>query len=171
MTTSVNEFLAGHFTGLFVEKCGVVGIHLVARLFDGLVDGVGHLDDFLDKPHLQSRGGQLIFLAHGPESVGQVVVLHRAVLLYGVVTAVVVGENQSFGGDDFAGATAAEDDYGVFHRGAVGVVDVVDIDEQTGLFQLFAVLLFEEGQEPHAFIGHGRREGEGCGKEGCQSFS
>lgn len=68
------------------------------------------------------------------------------VLLYGVVTAVVVGENKSFGGDDFAGAAAAEDDYGVFHRGAVGIVDVVDVDEQSGFFSCSLFCCLRKGR-------------------------
>ena len=40
---------------------------------------------------------RLLGARHGPESVGQVVVLYARMRLYGVVTAVVVGQQQSFG--------------------------------------------------------------------------
>ena len=45
---------------------------------------------------------------------GQVVVFHRAVLLYGAIAAVVVGQYQAFGRDDFAGTATAKDTYSIF---------------------------------------------------------
>ena len=86
---------------------GFVFVHLAGLDFG--VHQVGDVHDAVHEAELQSRRGQLFSAAFGPEAVRQVVVLHAAVLLYGRVSAVVVGEDEAFGRDDFARASAAED--------------------------------------------------------------
>ena len=49
---------------------------------------------------------------------------HGTVSLYLSVSAVVVGNQQTFRGDELAGASAAEQDYGIFQRSLVDAVDI-----------------------------------------------
>lgn len=79
--------------------------------------------------------------------------------LYVVIAAVVVGQDETLRRNDFAGATAAENDHGIFQRHRVGVVNVLGADFEAETFHLFDVLPFEQREEPHAFIGMSREEG------------
>ena len=105
---------------------GGFGLGLLDDLVRGLSrgDAVGHLLHPDEEAHPEFFVGQLLGARHGPESVGEVVVFDGRVPLDGAVAAVVVGQQQSFGRDQFARAAAVEQHHGVFHRGLVDGIDV-----------------------------------------------
>ena len=120
---------------------------------DFLVHQIGGILNAVNKAEFQSRGRQLFAMVHSPEAIGQVIVLHAAVLLDRSVTAVVVGQDQSFGRDNFAGTAAAEDTYGIFQRYTVRVVQVIGFELQPLLFHhIDGVLLLHQLQQPHTFV-------------------
>ena len=98
--------------------------------------------------------GQLLFAGAGPEAVGEVVVFEARVALYGVVAAVVVGEQQPFGGDQLARAAAVEEHYGVFHRGLIDRINRFGREvEPLGPHVVDA--RGDQAGEPHALVGEG----------------
>ena len=85
--------------------------------------------------------------------------LDGRVALDGVVSAVVVGEQESFRGDEFSGAAAVEEHHGILHRGAVDRVDVFGREAET--FGTHVIDAFgDEAREPHALVGRGGPETE-----------
>ena len=71
--------------------------------------------------------------------------LHAAVLLYRLVSAMVVGQYQALGRDDFARTATAEDAHGILQRHSVGVVDGISIELQPlFLHQFDRVLLLHQ---------------------------
>ena len=83
--------------------------------------------------------------------------LHGAVRLHEGVAAVVVGEQQSLGGDELAGTAAAEEDDGVLHAVVVDAVNVLRRQPEAELLHFGLVVVEEEGQ-PHAAVGAGHSE-------------
>ncbi len=126
----------------FLRRAGIQnGIHLFGD--------IGHP---FHKNDPQARGGNFLFPVFSPESVFQVIVLHAAQSLDNAVTAMVVGQQQTFPGNDFPGTTAAEYDDGVFQAGMVDIVDVVGFKPESGIFHGFDVQLFQERQQPHPLV-------------------
>ena len=137
---------------------------------------VGHLLHADEEFHVELLVGQLLGARHGPESVGQVVVLDARMRLYGVVTAVVVGQQQSFGRDQLARAAAVEQHHGVFHRSLVDRIDVFGREPETFCAHVVDALR-NQAWEPHALVGRGREcekrtdEGKQCAFHYCRNFS
>ncbi len=150
-----DAFGLGEAVGYCLQVFGrqIIGAVRVVVGFQLFVHVVRHVQYPVDVGDGESLAGKLLFARHGPETVGQVVVLHRAVLLYGAIAAVVVGQYQPFGRDDFAGATAAEVHYGILQGNAVGVVYLVGRDEQAQFRHGDLVLLLQVGEHPHTLIG------------------
>ena len=129
-------------------------------------DPVGHLLHADEEADPEFFVGQLLGPRHGPETVGQVVVLDGRMFLDGVVAAVVVGEQQAFGRNEFARTAAVEKYDGVFHRGLVDRVDVFGREAEA--FCTHVVDAFgDQAREPHALVGQRRQEGKG-GEQGQQ---
>ena len=153
------------FLGQLAEELvghGFVFVHFTGFHFS--VHQVGDVYDTMHKAELQSRCGQFFGTAFGPEAVRQVVVLHAGVLLDGGISAVVVGQDEAFGRDDFTGTSSAEDADGILQRYAIGVIEVVGFQLQTlFLHHIDGILLLHQLKQPHAFVGL-RREGECCGE-------
>ncbi len=79
--------------------------------------------------------------------------------LDGVVAAVVVRQQQPFGGDELPGAAAVEEHDGILHRGLVDRIDVFGREPET--FCTHVVDAFgDEAREPHALVGRGGPETE-----------
>ena len=91
--------------------------------------------------------------------------LYAAVLLDGAVAAMMVGQHEAFGRNDFARATSAEVYDGILQGNAFGVVDGVGWDEQAQFLHGYFVLPLQVGQHPHAFVG---QCGECQGRQGCR---
>ena len=153
------------FLGQLAEELvghGFVFVHFTGFHFS--VHQVGDVYDTMHKAELQSRCGQFFGTAFGPEAVRQVVVLHAGVLLDRGISAVVVGQDEAFGRDDFTGTSSAEDADGILQRHAIGVIEVVGFQLQTlFLHHIDGILLLHQLKQPHAFVGL-RREGECCGE-------
>ena len=81
--------------------------------------------------------------------------LHTAVLLDSSVTAVMIGQYQSFCRDNLACAAATEVYYRIFQGYTAGIVYLLGRNQQTELRHGDFILLFEVGQHPHPFIGIG----------------
>ena len=120
-----------------------------------------NVHDPADEPHGKPGSGQLLGLRHGPETVLQVVVLDGRKLLNGTEPAVVVGEQQSLGGDDLTRTTVAEDNDGILERRLVDAVNILGGEFATPLFHLPDIHLLKVGQEPHALVGESRNR---CGQ-------
>ena len=107
--------------------------------------------------------GQFLLITGGPEAVLEVVVLGGGVVGDAAVAAVVVGEHQSVGGDDLAGAEVlavlAEFDDGVFDGGVVDVPHLFGCEVQPEVFHRGVVVVFDEHGQPHALVGRVGRAG------------
>lgn len=152
------------------QKLLVAVVHLLDRGLVALAFGLGPADDFGlrfarsdavgdlfhadEEAYVELLVGQFLPARHGPEAVGQVVVFDARMRLYGVVAAVVVGEQQPFGRNQFARAAAVEQHHGILHRGFVDRVDVFGREaESFGAHVVDA--LRDEAREPHALVGGG----------------
>ena len=147
---------------------GGFGLGLLDDLVCGLSrgDAVGHLLHPDEEAHPEFFVGQLLGTRHGPESVGEVVVFGGRVPLDGAVAAVVVGQQQSFGRDQFARASAVEQHHGVLHRGLVDGIDVFG-GEPESLGAHVVDARGDQAREPHALVGQ-RRQHEEDGQQGQQ---
>jgi len=152
------------------QKLLVAVVHLLDRGLVALAFGLGPADDFGlrfarsdtvgdlfhadEEAYVELLVGQFLPARHGPEAVGQVVVFDARMRLYGVVAAVVVGEQHPFGRNQFARAAAVEQHHGILHRGFVDRVDVFGREaESFGAHVVDA--LRDEAREPHALVGGG----------------
>ena len=112
-------------------KCGnVVRDHAGPLLTAGDIGYVAqhvgrHVGDLADEPHLQPRSGNLLLVGTGPETVFQVVVLHRREGLDLRIAAMVVGKDQSFGRHHLARAAGTEDHDGILERGVIHGIDLL----------------------------------------------
>ena len=116
-------------------------------------NAVGHINQRLEETNLKPRHWQVLFEGTGPVAIVQIVVLHGRELLYGGVAAVVVGKNETLVGDNLACASSAKDYYGVFDGTMVDAVDLVGCEAAAHLVHCFDVVLLNEREQPHAFIG------------------
>ena len=155
-----DAFGLGEAVGYCLQVFGrqIIGAVRVVVGFQLFVYVLCHVQYPVDVGDGESLAGKLLFAGHSPETVGQVVVFHRAVLLYGAIAAVVVGQYQAFGRDDFAGTATAEMHHGILQGNAVGIVDLVGGDEQSEFRHGYFVLLLQVGEHPHTFVGV-------CGKD------
>ena len=90
--------------------------------------------------------------------------VHAAMLLDVGVSAVVVGQDKSFGRDDFARTSASELHHGVFDGEAVRTIDGFHGYLQPEFHHGGFILHFQVWQHPHAFI---RLHDCGGQKDGC----
>src|SRR5512133_3358996 len=117
--------------------------------------------DPYEEGHAESGVGEFLVAGHSPETVGKIIVLNGAVILYLTVSAVVVCQEKAFGRDDLAGASAAEDNDCVFHAGFIDAVDVFGCQLQSHFGHSADIQLLEKRKEPHTLISSGGRAGEG----------
>ena len=114
---------------------------------------IGHIKNAVDKSNGKTLARQFFRAFHSPETVGQIVVLYRAVLLYVTIPAVVISKHQTVFRDDFASTTSTKMHYRIFQADAVGTVHLVNADVQTHILHHRRVLLFQIGKHPHSFVG------------------
>ena len=159
--------------GLFLNLCLDflhVFVNLGLTLVFGRVDGDafqhlgGHVAHLAEENDAEARARQFLATVHGPEAVGEVVVLNGTVLLDVAVAAVVVGKQQALVADDFACAASAKEHDGVFQATVVDAVDVFSGDFHAHFLHFLLVVLQQHGN-PHAFAGlryaDRKREDEG----------
>ena len=125
-------------------------------------EGLDARCDIVDAHHEgegEAGHGQLLGAALGEEAVLEIIVLEVAHGLHKGEAAVVVGEDESVGADDFAGASAAETADDIAERGAVVTVEGFGGELQSGFAERVGeVLLLHEFEQPHALVGTGYRE-------------
>ena len=140
-----NDGLDGLLAGALVHVVGDVGEH-----------ALGHILDALEEGHAEVRDRLFFLEAHGPEPIGQDVILDGAKPLNRAVSTVVVGEHETLAGDELGRAAApVEGDDGVLQTGLVQGVDVLGGQVQSHLLHLGFVDALEHVEEPHALIGAG----------------
>ena len=152
-----NDRLNGLLAGALVHVVRDVGKHALGHIFNALEEG-----------HAEIRNRLLFFQAHGPESVGEDVVLYCAEPLNGAIGTVVVGEHEAFTGNQFGCAAASiERGDGILQTRLVEGVNVFCRKVEAHLLHLGLVDALEHVQQPHAFIGFGWNGGElkGCKKQ------
>ena len=132
--------LDGFFLVAVDDFCTFGFIHIG---FDAFQDGIGHVPHLDQKTNHQAGVGKLFGAVHGGETVGQVVVFDGTVLLDLAVAAVVIGDQQSLVGDQFAGAAAAEADDGIFQAGLVDGVEVLGGEPEPFGLHVFDTALFD----------------------------
>ena len=111
-----------------------------------------YVDDSTDESDRQPRSRQLLLVGHGPETVLQVVVLHRREGLNRTVTAMVVGENESFGRYDLARTTVTENDDRILERSVIHRIDIFGRELAALGFHIPDVHLLKIGQKPHTLV-------------------
>ena len=131
----------GPFHGQLIQVRRGREQRLVLLLLECLHHVIGHVLDLLDEGDGQSRIGQLLLTAHGPEAIRQVIVLHRAMPLDIAITAMMVGQYQTIGRDDLACTTATKTDYGIFQRHTGRIINVVGLHLKPHLAHLRIFLL------------------------------
>ena len=158
------------------QKLLVAVVHLLDRGLVALAFGLGPADDFGlrfarsdtvgdlfhadEEAYVELLVGQFLPARHGPEAVGQVVVFDARMRLYGVVAAVVVGNQQSFRGDELGRAAVVEEHDGVFERSLVDAVNV--FRSQLESFGAHIVdARRDQARQPHALIGECRERKQG----------
>ena len=85
----------GSLAGALVHVVGDVGEHALGDVLNALEEGDAEV-----------RESAFLLEAHGPESIGQDVVLHGAEALDGAVGTVVVGEHETLAGNELGRAAA-----------------------------------------------------------------
>ena len=136
-----------------------------------VADDLGrNVHDLADETHAQPGRRQLLGLRHGPETVLQVVVLDGRKSLDRPEAAVVVGEQKSFGRDDLARATAAEDDDRILQRRLVDAVDLLGGEFAPAFLHVSDVHFLKVGQHPHTLVGQGRSRHAQCGEKHKESL-
>ena len=76
-------------------------------------------------------------------------------ILYGTVTAVVVGEDQTFLRDEFPGASSAKKHNGILHRGLVDAVNILSSKLESIFLHEFYIILFGQYRYSHTLISPG----------------
>lgn len=152
------------------------GIGGLCVLFEVIGRGSLLLNGVRDVFHAHQEGdgeagaGDFLAKVLGPVAVHQVVVLVRGQALDAAVTAVVVSDQEALVADHFTGAAAAKVDDGVLEGGFVDGVDFLRSQLAAGRLEVFSVELFQEGQEPHSFVGHGAHRNGKAGQNCEKSF-
>ena len=135
-------FATGPFHGQLIQVRRGREQRLVLLFLERLHHIIGHVLYLLNESDSQSRIGQLLLTAHGPEAIRQVVVLHRAMPLDIAITAMMVGQYQTIGRDDLTRTTTAKTDHGILQRHAGRIINVVGLHLKSHLahFHIFLLL-------------------------------
>ena len=86
------------------------------------IDNIRNIFDTFDKCELQSRSREFFVSGSSPETISQIIVLNTTMLLDGGVATMVIGQNQTFGWDNFSGTSASEYTYGIFKRNSIRII-------------------------------------------------
>ena len=122
-------------------------------------DAGGDIVDAHHEGEGEAGHGQLLGAALGEETVLEIIVLEVAHGLHKGEAAVVVGEDEAVGADDFAGASTAETADDIAEGGGILTVKGFGRELQAGFAERIGeVLLLHELEQPHALVGTGGRE-------------
>ena len=150
----VLSFFQHFFGDGFKEALALHGVDvllLLGTFFPDLLRDIFNADDEGEGEAL--GGAQFFASALCEEAVLDVVVIQVGHLVDVGESAMVVGEDQSIGADDFSGATAAEDADAVAQRGSVFVVERRSRQLESRLAEgVFKMLLLHHFEEPHSLV-------------------
>ena len=130
----------------------VVSILLHGLLLSLLDDGC-HILHILKECYRKTLAREFLATVHSPVSVLEVVVLHGAELLDVAVSAVVVGQQETFGRDYLTCTSASELHDRVLERSVVDVIDLLRGKLAAELLHGLSVHLLDERQQPHSLVG------------------
>ena len=130
----------GHFVGDALEHC------------------LRHILYVVEEQDGKAFIGEFLVFAVSPEAVFQVVVLHGGVGLHLTEAAMVVGEQQTFGGDKLAGAAATELHDSVLEAGLVEAEDLLGRQLAAKPLHISEILSVDRIGQPHALVGAGAQE-------------
>ena len=128
--------------------------HIVGHAFEHRLGDILYV---VEEQHRKTFVRKFLIFAVSPEAVFQVVVFHGGVGLHLAKTAVVVGEQQSFGGDELTGATAAELHNGVLEAGLVETEDLFGRQLAAKSLHVSQILPVDGIGQPHAFVRAGTK--------------
>ena len=129
-------------------------------------DSLGHILHPLENLHGQTRIGQLLVPAHRPETILEVVMFDTRMALYLGISAMMIGEQKTVRGDDFARATSAEEHDCILQGGLIDTVDVLGAElESLGLHVTYS--LADKGWKPHSVIRPGDAQGQHQKRTDC----
>ncbi len=97
--------------------------------------------------------GQLLCARARPKSVGQIIMLHCRMVLYGTVSAMVVGQQQSVRRHQLGGTSTIEQNDSIFHRGLIDRIDIVGREVKPLGSHVGYTSSYERGK-PHSLIGY-----------------
>ena len=78
------------------------------------IDNISDIFDTFDKCKFQSRSRKFHLSGSSPETIRQIIVFNAAMLLDGSISAMVIGQDQSFRWDNLSGTASSEDTDSVF---------------------------------------------------------
>ena len=140
------------FSGDFLD----VGVNLfLAVIVDTFQYIVGNVGNLLQDAHVEVGRGYFLIKRHSPESVLEVVVRHSTVLLYALVAAMVIGENQSLIRYNLTGTIAAKHHYGILEARFIDAIHVLRLQAEALRLHLL-VILANEVEQPHSLVGSRR---------------
>ena len=147
-----------------VRRRKVIQSFRIIILFQLFLHIVRHIENTVDKRNGQSLTRKFFRTAHRPETIGQIIVFHRTVLLDILIPTVMIGQHQSFGRNNLSGTSTPKMHNCIFQADTVGTIHLVDADIQTQILHDGSILFLQIGQHPHALVGiSGERA---CGKHG-----
>ena len=145
------------------------GVDLLVGL--AVLEGRGYVLHAFEEGNRKAGNGKFHLAVEGPISVFQIIVLRGREALDAAVTAVVVGYEQAFAGNNFTGASPAELHDGVFEGRMVYGIDVVRGEAAAEVAHRFGVELLEKRKEPHALVGAcGKGDTDGQRQDGKYLF-
>ena len=130
----------------------VVSMLLHGLLLSLLDDGC-HILHILKECNRKPLAREFLATVHSPVSVLEVVMLHGAELLDVAVSAVVVGQQETFSRDYLSCTSASELHDRVLERSVVDVIYLLRGKLASELLHGLAVHLLDERQQPHSLVG------------------
>ena len=113
---------------------------------------VGYIDHVFQEGYGKPRIRKFFGTRHSPEAILQIVVLYGAMRLDLSVAAMMVGDEQTFGRDEFAGTSTSKTHYGILERRLVDTIDI--FGRELEALTLYILYLLEDfGRKPHTFVG------------------
>ena len=109
----------------------------------------GNIFDIRDEIYRYAWVGKFFAHVFSPKTIGQQVVFYSGVSLDVIISAVVVGQQESFGRNHLAGAAAIELRYGIFYAGFAGVKNLFCGNLHSQFFHFYFVKFCGH---PHAAV-------------------
>ena len=138
---------AAHAEGLSLYLQGIAqGLHLF-----GDVQHLPQEEEFF------SREGNLLGAVLGPEALFQVVMFRCGELDHVLISAVMVGDEEAVLGNHAAAAVEAQRHHGIGQAARLFVIDFPGAQLEAARFHIFLQRPVQALDEPHSFIGPGRK--------------